>query len=276
MEPTDRPAAAEPGEIVASDEPGVAAPTGPGAAVAPAEPRQRWRVRFRRRGDAPHLAQREQLAAWEAALVASGLPLAGLNLPAPRPRIVVAVPLPVGMAAEGELLDLLLVDRRTVADVRTALEASMPQGHHLVDVHDVWLGEPSLSGQVTAADYRVDIAVRPGLPDGAALQAAIDRLIGATTLPRTRDKGGRSVDYDLRPLVASVDILPRAPDNSPALRIRTRFDPQRGVGRAEEVLAALSELVGVPLEASSTVRERLHLAGDEVAVPETGTTSLSP
>ena len=246
MEPTSRPPVPEPGGVTGS-----------------AEPRQRWRVRFLRRPDAPQLPQREQLAAWEAALVASGLPLAGLDLPVPRPRIVQAAPLPVGMAAEGELIDLFLVDRRAVADVRIALAASMPAGHELVDVHDVWLGESPISGRVVAADCRVELATGAGLPDRATLEAAIGRLMDAATLPRTRDKGGRSVDYDLRPLVAGIDVVPPSHGRPGALRIRTRFDPARGVGRPEEVLAALSELAGTALRAGSIVRERLILADDD-------------
>jgi len=234
----------------------------PSPVAAPAEPRQRWRVRFRRRPDAPALAQREQLGAWETALAASGLPLAGLDLPVPRPRFVFAAPLGVGMAAEGELFDLFLTGRRAVAEVRPIIAASMPPGHELVDVFDVWLGEPPLSGRVVAADYRLELAARPDPPDRAALENACARLLAAPTLPRTRDKGGRSVGYDLRPLVTSIDVLEAAPGRVAGLRIRTRFDPEKGVGRPEEVLAALSELAGTPLEATATIRERLLLADE--------------
>ncbi|TAK00223.1 MAG: DUF2344 domain-containing protein [Chloroflexota bacterium] len=263
MEPTQRPPVA-PGEAVeprGAVEP--AGPVEPSRANPPAEPRQRWRVRFRRRPDAPPLPQREQLAAWEASLVAGGLPLVGLDLPVPRPRIVVAVPLGVGMAAEGELLDLFLVERRPVNEVRAALAETLPAGHELVDLHDVWLGEPSLSGRVVAADYRVEVVTTTDTPDRPTLETAIGRLLGAATLPRTRDKGGRSVGYDLRPLLAGIDVAPASPGQPTTLLVRTRFDPERGVGRPEEVLAAISELLEVPLEIGSIVRERLILAGDD-------------
>ena len=239
----------------------------PNVAPAPSEPRQRWRVVYRRRPDAPLLQQREQLAAWEASLVVSGLPLAGLDLRIPRPRLVFAAPLAVGMAAERELVDLFLVDRWPVAEVRVRLAGSLPAGHELIDMYDVWLGQPPLSGQVVAADYRVEVGVAEGGgPDRAALRSACARLLGASTLPRTRDKGGRSIPYDLRRLVADVEVVAGggavASSARLELRIQTRFDPDRGVGRPEEVLAALSELAGVLLQARSIVRERLRLTAE--------------
>ena len=242
----------------------------------PAEPRQRWRLIYRRRPDAPALPQRDQTAAWDAAMISSGLPLAGLDLAVPRPRLVFAASLTVGMPVERELLDLFLVERRSVTEVRERLAGSLPTGHELIEVHDVWLGAPALSGQVVAADYRLNVTTLDGgMPDAAALAGGIRRLLAAAALPRTRDKGGRAIPYDLRPLVAGIEVQPgieaQPGDAAPGsirlpavrLRIRTRFDSERGVGRPEEVLAALSELSGMALTAQSTTRERLLLAGEE-------------
>ena len=46
------------------------------------------------------------------------------------------------------------------------------------------------------------------------------------------------------------------------MRARTRFDPVRGTGRPEEVVAALADLAGTPLPVGSIVRERLVLADE--------------
>ncbi len=239
-------------------------PERPSGATPILELRQRWRLTYRRRPDAPPLPQRERLTAWEVGLIASGLPIAGLDLAVPRPRVVHAAPLGADIPAERELVDIFLVERRSVAEVRSRLATSLPAGHELVDVHDVWLGEPPLSGQVVAADYRLEVA--GGAEDRASLGTAAARLLGSTKLTRSRDKGGRSVTYDLRPLLAGIEVLEPGPPGPPgapiALRIRTRFDPERGVGRPEEVLAAMSEVIGTTFEASSTVRERLLLAGE--------------
>jgi hypothetical protein len=46
------------------------------------------------------------------------------------------------------------------------------------------------------------------------------------------------------------------------LRCRTRFHPELGTGRPEEVVAALGDRVGEVLQASSIVRDRLVLVED--------------
>ena len=251
--------------------------------IAPAEPRQRWRLVYARSESAPHLAQRDQQAAWEAGLRASGLPVVGQELVPPRPRIAFAAPLGVGLPAERELADLFLAERLPVAVVRDALEANLPEGHRLVELLDVWLGEAALPGQVVAADYRVGVRIggadlaegepAPSAPD--ALADAARRLLRESSLPRTRDKGGQPVAYDLRPLLADIGVIeaggsaagsdpsgPAAPQpNRIQFRIRVRHDPERGVGRPEEVLAALAELAGLELGLESLVRERVLLAG---------------
>ncbi len=46
------------------------------------------------------------------------------------------------------------------------------------------------------------------------------------------------------------------------LSTRTRFHPELGTGRPEEVVGALADLVGAPLAIEAIVRERLILAED--------------
>jgi len=54
------------------------------------------------------------------------------------------------------------------------------------------------------------------------------------------------------------------------LEIRTRFSPERGAGRPDEVLAALSEAADLPLIARQTRRTRLWLASELPAIPTFG------
>jgi radical SAM-linked protein len=220
------------------------------------EPRQRWRLVVGRTTDSPAQAHREVTEAWTSALASTDLPLATSAGPGSRPRVSFGAPLPVGMAGEGELIDLVLVELWPAWRVREAIDGRIPQGWRLVDLHDVWLAGPPLPGRVAAADYRValDEAV-----DTTALAPAAEHLLAASRLPRERAKGGGVVAYDLRPLLIDVGV---AAGPAPTIRIRTRFHPELGPGRPEEVVAALGEAAGVTLEPRSIVRERLILAED--------------
>ena len=198
-------------------------------------------------------SQREVAAEWMAAIEAAGLPLVGGDAGRGRARIAFGAPLPVGMAAERELIDIVLTESWPVWRVREALTQHVPAGWTLTDLYDVWLAGPPLPGRVAAADYRIELE---SAPDAAALAAAAADIVGARRIPRRRLKGGTTVDYDLRPLLISVTVEAGPP---PTVRTRTRFDPELGTGRPEEVLAALAERLASTLEARSIVRERLLL-----------------
>ena len=174
-----------------------------------------------------------------------------------RARIAFAAPLPAAAAGEAELAEVWLLERLPLWRVREGLADRLPAGHRWVAAEDVWLGAPALAGRVVAADWRIEV----GELDGAVRQSVADAaraLLAAPTLPRTRLKGTTEKRYDLRPLLADVGVV--GGPGPAALRIRTRFDPEAGSGRPEEVVAALAEAAGCPLEVAATVRERLLLA----------------
>lgn len=212
----------------------------------------RWRIVHGRGPTTTAMTQRDEQDAWEAALAASGLPVAvdGRG----RPRVAFAVPLPVGFEARAERFDAYLTDRIRAVDVRDALVAVGPPDHPIAEVHDVWLGATALPAAVAALDYLVTVAptAEPG-----RLAAAADALLAAPLLERTRTKGGTTRTYDLRPLL--IDL--RAPDGS-AVWTRLRADPALGVGRPDEVVAALRERLGGELALTAGVRERIWLVDE--------------
>jgi hypothetical protein len=161
------------------------------------------------------------------------------------------------MAAEGELMDVVLGDRWPAWRVREALIAHLPPGWRLVDLFDVWLAGPALAGQVAAADYRIELAADA---DAASLQRACAELLARPQLLRERPKGGGTVTYDLRPLL--IDVSVREPGPPPVIVTRTRFHPELGMGRPEEVVAALGSATGVALVVGSITRQQLILSED--------------
>ena len=134
----------------------------------------------------------------------------------------------------------------------------MPAGWRLVDLYDVWLAGPPLAGRVAAADYRIALGDptcrhRRHPARGPMTCSRADRL------PRERSKGGGTVRYDLRPLLVDIAVEPGPP---PIIRVRTRFHPELGTGRPEEVVAAIGDRIGTVLAVDTIVRERLLLVDD--------------
>jgi hypothetical protein len=221
-----------------------------------------------RRGalDDEHVARMQQ-AAWEGALVASGLPLLGLDSQTGRPRFALAAPLAPATPGEAELADIWLTDRRPRWQVREALARSTPDGFALVDLFDVWLGQAALPGQVVASVYRATTEVM-GSHEAASLRAAVIELVEAVALPRQRLRGDRSVQYDLRPFIDRIEAREHAGGHV-EIGMTLRHDPEKGVGRPDEVLAELAERSGVSLAGATVVRERLVLASER-PTPEAG------
>ncbi len=236
--------------------------------VPPPEPVQRWRLTLRRAAVDPGEAQKAWQHALVEGLVASGLPLAGMDAVPPRPRVAIGAPLPAGMPGERELVDVMLVSREPAWRVREVAAAAIPAGDTLVDCIDVWTGVPPLPGLVTAAVYRIVVVApgeRPGIGDlllVGRLRAAASEMLDASSLPRMRRKGEQLVPYELRPFLEgiSVDAIPGAA--GVAVRATLRHDPEKGIGRPEEVVGELADRAGAALEARAVVRERLVLADE--------------
>lgn len=227
-------------------------------------PIQRWRLVVRRAAGAAGVAQREVTAAWEEAIRSSGLPVVTVDDDGRRPRLAFGAPAGGSLASDGDLVDLWLTRRLPIAEVRAALEGRLPADHELVALHDVWLGEGALPARVAASDLEAMVTTSGPI---ARLEAAAAAILALPSLPRVRTRADRTVAYDLRPLLLDLAVEPdkSATTNGAGgalVRMRVAHDPERGVGRPDEVLAALAEEAGQSVETRTIVRRRLLLVED--------------
>jgi radical SAM-linked protein len=264
------------------------------------ESRQRWRLVFARDEEARFLSHLDAVKLWERAFRRGGIPVATSEGFSPRPRVIFAAPLQLGMLAEHELADLFLAERLTSHDLRARLAAGMPRGYRIVELDDEWVGAPALAPQLAAADYRLNLLYvgRPAVEEG------IRTLLAAERLPRERHREDKVVAYDLRPLLIDLQLraggiaaavgassrggVPEAPalpgtevvgseaagSEAVCVWMRLRHTQDEGSGRAEEVVAALAEALpgrgaagpgeapaeSIAVEMVHPVRERLWLS----------------
>jgi len=224
------------------------------------ESKQRWRLVFARDHEARFLSHLDAVRLWERAFRRGEIPVATSEGFSPRPRLIFAAPLPLGMLAEHELADLFLAERLTRSDLRARLADGVPRGYRLIDLHDEWVGGPALATRLVAADYRMTLlGVSP-----ERLAPAAGALLAAASLPREKRREKKVTAYDLRPLL--VDLQVRADDATagatddfgvPAscLWMRLRNSQEMGSGRAEEVVAALADELGLATIAAAPDEE---------------------
>jgi len=224
------------------------------------EPVQRWRIAFRRDAPALELGPAEIARSWEGALIAAGVPLVMSAAATPRPRLSFAAPLPPERPAEHDLADVVIGDRWTAARLRSVLESALPAGFELVELFDVWLGAPALTSVLNAMSHRALVCGA----DPLEVLAAAETLLLADRLDRTRSKGAeRSVQYDLRPLIVGLAAIPGpAATEQTIVRMILRTSSDGPSGRPDEVILALGEILGVSLEVTELVRERLWTADE--------------
>jgi radical SAM-linked protein len=230
---------------------------------------QRWRIAFRRGVPALELGPPEIARAWEAGLIGAGIPVVMTAAATPRPRLVFAAPLPPGRRAEHDLADLVLAERWSLPRLRAALAAALPVGFEVVDLNDVWLGAPAVTAALSAMSHRATVT---GASVGE-LSAAAAALLAAERLDRTRTKGSEQrPSYDLRPLILALDVGAGAASSGGSgapsearsvVRMILRTASDGPSGRPDELLLALGEAAGQPLELVDLVRGRLWTA-DEV------------
>lgn len=185
---------------------------------------------------------------WERIFRRAGLPLAysqGFN---PHPKLNLASALPLGFTSEAEVLDAWLEEELPLQQIEQSLIPALPPGIRLTGLEAVDERLPALQTAVEASDYQITF-----LEPAADLEDKAAALLSAASLMRRR----RNKDYDLRPLIQSLQVLD--PDAAGQPRLAVRLSAREGAtGRPEELIEAL----GLTPELASIHRVRLIFRTD--------------
>jgi radical SAM-linked protein len=199
------------------------------------------RIRFRKDGDLRLVSHHDLMRCFERMLRRAALPIRSSSGFHPKPRLVFALSLPLGVVGGDEVAELELTEAIDPSKVHERLAQQAPAGLQILSVHRI---DPKAGAQVQRATYR--IALPPDRPEG--LPDRITALLSADEcwVERTRPHHRR---YNLRPY---LDQLRLEPD---ALEMDLWVTPT-GAARAEEVL----QLLGLDdLLANGAVLERTQL-----------------
>ena len=118
---------------------------------------QRLRIRFSRGDETKYISHLDLMRMWQRALQRAGIPLAyseGFN---PHPRLSLAAPLPVGVTAGAELMDIVCTRWVSPHNFTDAVNKQLPEGVRVLQAYPVPETMPSLQSAVTHAEYEVEI-----------------------------------------------------------------------------------------------------------------------
>ena len=222
------------------------------------EPVQRLRLRIGREGGVRFLSHLETMNAWLRALRRAGAPLAYTRGFHAHPRVSFSTASPVGEASRGDLMDVVLVERRDPAALAAALAAVLPEGFRVFGACEVPLRGKSLMSRVEG--FRFAIRARG---EHRALAERAGELLAASELPvrRKTKKRGRSQRgsrvVDLRPMLASLEVSP-AGEGEVCVDFSSRVIDGRSM-RWKDLL----ELLGLDPRAAKVLKLETQLAADE-------------
>lgn len=145
-----------------------------------------------------------------------------------------AVPLPVGVTSQAELVDAWLRMWMPPASLVMSLRCQLPAGFPVYDAWEVLLSLPSLQSSVAMAEYRIRGCRQV---DESEVRRRLQQLLEADELPWHQQRGREVRSYDLRALIRHL-WLESAEDSAYTLGMRLQCD-QSGSGRPEQVAAAL-------------------------------------
>jgi radical SAM-linked protein len=207
----------------------------------------RLRITFAKTGSLRYTGHLDLHRIWERTCRRAGIPLSYSQGFHPQPRISLASALPLGILGQAELVDLWLDQEEDLQKIIKDLQNASPPGLILTSIQAMDQSLPALQTQVQSAKYEV-VFLDP--VDLEQLTTRLEDLLAAELLPRLR----RGKEYDLRPLLESLELKDGGAMGSPILAMQLSASPS-ATGRPEEVLAAL----GFNLENTRITRTQLVL-----------------
>jgi radical SAM-linked protein len=212
---------------------------------------QRVRIRYAKRGRLRFTSHRDFARAFERALRRADLPMAYSAGFTPHPKISYVGAAPTGTASEAEYVEIGLARQVDLAELRTALDAALPDGLDIVEA--VPAGEGSLADRMQASAWRIEL---PGVPVASA-RTALAQFLAQSEVPieRVTKSGRRTVD--IRGPIVRADVsaaLPAASTGEHAI-IEVVVRQVTPAVRPDDVVAALQIVAGLaPAAPPRTVR----------------------
>ena len=167
--------------------------------------KQRLRITFGKHGPLKYTSNLDIAKIWERVLRRANLPILytqGFNT---RPRIQLAMALPLGITSNCEILDVALRDVIEINEqtLTEQILAVSPTGLSINKIVEAPPTGPALQTLVRSAKYR--IVFEDGI-DTRILQEKVDAILEAENIMLTKQRKRKTTTYDMRPLVLGLRV----------------------------------------------------------------------
>jgi radical SAM family uncharacterized protein/radical SAM-linked protein len=227
-------------------------------------PVQRLRLTHDRDGGLRYLSHLDFVKAMLLVMRRAGAPLAHSHGYTPMPRVQFAPPLSLGMAAEGDLLDMLLAERADPDSLLDAMRAIGLAGLVLRSMEEVPLRVASLEASILASRFRLEWRDEIDKDARRDFAARVERFLASEAVPVEIAKKDKVKQLDLRQSVS--EMLMEIANGRPVFHLSICQAP----GSFVKPHVALAKILDRPVELGIHVRAArvgLVLAPADVASP---------
>ncbi len=213
------------------------------------------RLMYTKRGKVRWISHRDVARAMERAFRIAELPLAFTEGFSPRPKVSFGLALSTGHESDGEYLDLEFVHEVDTDTLPGTLTDALPDGIEVIAATPLVDRAPALQEAVTAVEWNVGVVSGSGAAVAPADAAAsVDRALAASELPTERQRKGRTLTEDVRPVIRRIEVRPHDGGTEIVMELST----QPRSAKPGDILAAIERHTGSPGVLAEANARRTH------------------
>ncbi len=162
------------------------------------------RCKYLRGNEVKYISHLDLMRAVERAVRRAGIPVdysEGFN---PRPKIVFALPLPVGVTSSGEFADFTFSEKIAAEEFMNRINSELPYGIKILSAEELQ-SKGSIMAEVRQADYELTTAC-----DGTFEHAKmiIDKMLAMSEIIADKKTESGVKKQDIRPMIKDMRICP--------------------------------------------------------------------
>ncbi|MCK9267537.1 MAG: TIGR03936 family radical SAM-associated protein [Alkaliphilus sp.] len=226
------------------------------------------RSRFYKKGDMVFISHLDLIRVFERAIRRAGIPVAytqGFN---PHPIMAFATALGIGVASEGEYIDIQLSDDMDSELFMSSLNSVLPDGLKIIRSKKISNKAKSLMSIVCSSIYLVKLKTKRLLNETDIkqyIEVLIDREVIIELKQKKQKRGHRNKkpefrEINIRPFIRDIELF-SLDEHEILLKMHLAAGSRENL-KPEVVVDKLYELAGLPIEQYETRIKRLDLFAD--------------